>query len=147
MLSNRNNVKKFKEDGGVHKWVTIAVKLPNGKVENTHVCEHTGYCPAFEGFVSLGHIRDTINARKNEEEYQEFKRKEIERITSQYSISCIEVTRNLVEEVLSFKKNFHIQKMDKFTSEIKKEFGDKVKIVSNMDELNEALKEVKDGKS
>ena len=112
-------VEDFKKNGGIHKWVqNVAVRLPNGKIENTHVCEHTGYCPSVEAFIPVSRIKQIVETRKIEEEYKEYKNQEIIRLTQQYKLPCNEVTRKLVEEILSMKRNFHIKKIEDYKNKL-----------------------------
>lgn len=142
--AEKEKLAKFKADGGMHKWVNnVAVTMPNGKVENTHVCEHTGYCPAVEGFVSISKIKQLVTAREQEKEFEEYKKSEIERIRTFYSIEKCDID-GLVMDILSIKKNFHIDKMNKFKEEIQKKLGKDVKIVTNIDELKDIVGDIND---
>jgi len=131
---NQNRVKKFKEDGGIHKWVNLAIRMPNGKIEETHVCEHTGYCPAFEGFVDLDHVKDIVRERKVAKEFEEYKREKLLDWADEY---CVGDIKSLYDKMIGLKQAFHVQKMEK-------ELGTNVKIVTNMKELDKALEEIKE---
>lgn len=144
MTSNKDKVKAFKADGGMHKWVNIAVKMPNGVSENTHVCEHTGYCPKFDGFVSLSYVKDILRQRELEKEFQEYKREKLLAMGEEYLVDDM---KGLYAKITSLKKDFHIDKMNKFKAEIKEKFGDDVTVISSMDELGDAIKGITNGKS
>jgi len=137
---NQDRVKKFKEDGGIHSWVNMAIRMPNGRMENTHVCEHTGYVPAFEGFVPLESVKNTIRERKIAKEFEEFKKVKLNEIAGRYDIQQSQEIEEIYKEIIGLKQAFHVQY-------IQKELGVNVKVVSNMEELDTALEEIKDGKS
>lgn len=130
-------VENFKKNGGLHKWIKIPVMDPHsGKIAEMHVCELTGYCPTIEGFIPLSEIKRVQTARKNEEEYQTFKKQETEAIRQYYGIEKEDI-EGLVERVLSLKKNFSIKKMNEFREELKAKFGQDVEILSDIDKISE----------
>ena len=135
-------LKKFKENGGIHKWVNnVAVYTPDGKLTNTHVCEITGYCPAIDGFVPVERIQQIVKARKAEKEYEEWKEKRIKELTVKFKIEDKQMDL-LVKNIISFKQDYHVQKMNEFQQELKDKFGDNVKIVSGEEELKKAIKDL-----
>ncbi len=143
MTSNHDRVKKFKEDGGMHKWTNMAVRL-GGKMEETYVCEHTGYCPKYDGFVPMGYVEDILSKRKLDKEFQEYKRERLLDFADEY---CIGDIKGLYAKIISLKKDFHIDKMNKFKAEIKEKFGDSVTVVTDINDLANVIKEKTNGKS
>lgn len=143
----KQRLKGFKDSGGMHKWINdVAVRMPDGKLINTHACEHTGYCPAIDGFVPVQRIKQIILDRKLEEEYQAFKKEEKLKIQEYFSIADSDIDE-LVERILSLKKNFSLKKMNDFREEIKKQYGENVKIISDVSELEEVFKGLKNDKT
>jgi len=137
---NEDRIKKFKEDGGIHSWVNIAVRLPNGKIQETHVCQHTGYCPVIDGFVDIADVKNIVRERKIAQEFEEFKSKRLEDLADEY---CVHDINGLYKKMIGIKKDFHLQKIEKELGIV----GKNIKIISNMEELEQAFEEIKDGKS
>lgn len=143
----KKKLEQFKKDGGIHKWVNgVSVRLPNGEMTQTHACEHTGYCPALEGFLDVNRVRAVAEGRRSKEEFEDFKEAEINKIQEYFSIPDSDI-EELVDRVLGIGTRFQLQKAQEFKEKLQKQFGKDVRIVTNIDELNEALKGAGDGKS
>lgn len=107
---NTNRIKKFKEEGGIHSWVNMTVRMPNGKIEETHVCKHTGYVPAIEGFVELEQVRDVIRQRKVAKEFDEYKREKLLDWGEEYLVDDM---KGLYAKIIGLKQAFHVEKIEK----------------------------------
>lgn len=133
-------VEKMKSEGEHHEWVDMGINHPTMGFVNTHVCKKTGYAPAIESFIDMNHINKVIKARKEEEEFQAFKKEKLEEYELKYGIGNVE---EVYEKMISIKKDYHIDKMNKFKQEIKEKFGDGVQVISDISELEKILKQEK----
>jgi len=138
-----DKVTKMKDEGRMHKWVTLPIRIPGEGIKETQVCEETGYCPGLNGFVDAFEIKQMLGQRKTEEEFKVFKEARISELAEEYSMTE-EAFSNIVEEIYSMKKNFHVKKMEESIKELKEQFGDNVTFVSDISELDKILKEKKD---
>lgn len=133
-------VKKYKEDGNLHKWVTLPVKFPDGKLQETQICEETGYCPAINGYVELSQVKNMLEMRKTEEEYQEFRKSELKRIQEYYSIDNSDI-EPLVADIFGMKKKFHVQKMEESIADLKQKFPN-MRVITDINELPGIIDEI-----
>lgn len=143
LKKKEDSITKMKKEGRFHKWITLPVRIPGKGVQETTVCEETGYCPSVDGFIDLMQMKEMLIKKKNEEEFAEFRKERIKELSSKYGMHE-ELFEDVVNDIYSIKKDFHVDKMNKSIKELKEQFGDNVKIVSSMDELEEFLKENKD---
>jgi len=137
-----DSVAKMKKEGRFHKWITLPVRLPGKGVQETTVCEETGYCPSVDGFIDLMQMKEMLIKKKNDEEFVEFRREKIKELSSKYGMHE-DLFEDVVNDIYSIKKDFHVNKMNESIKELKEQFGENVKFVSSMDELEEFLKEKK----
>jgi hypothetical protein len=142
---DEDRVAKMKAEGRMHKWVTMPVKIPGKGIVETSVCEETGYCPSVDSFVEVSKIKQIQMAKQQEKEYQQFRDSEIQRLSDEYNIDPYTMD-NLVQDVFKIKRNFHTNKMKESIKELKEMFGDNVRVVSDIDELKDTIKEVTNGK-
>jgi len=143
LKEHQDKITKMKEEGRMHKWITLPVRIPGQGMQETQVCEETGYCPAVEGFVDTFQMKQMISQKKNEEEFKAFKELRIAELAEEYSMTE-EAFGHIVEEIYSMKKDFHVKKMEESIKELKEQFGDKVTFISDLSDLEEVPKEKKD---
>jgi len=140
---HQDKITKMKEEGRLHKWITLPVRIPGKGLQETQVCEETGYCPSVNGFVDTFQMKQMINMKKTEEEFQAFKEARIAELADEYNMT-VEGFAHVVDEIYSMKKDFHVKKMEESIKELKEQFGDKVTFISDLSDLEEVLKEKKD---
>lgn len=104
---------KFKKDGKIHKWVRLPVYSIEAKgAINTLVCEHTGYCPELDDIIPIENVKSVMIDIQVEKEFEEYKNKKVEDLRKIYGLSEQRM-QELIYEIFSIKKNFHINKMEK----------------------------------
>lgn len=133
-------VEEMKAKGEHHEWIQMAISHPTEGPINTHVCKKTGYAPHIESFISMDHVKRVVQARKDEEEFQAFKEKKLEEYALKYGIGEVE---EVYEKMITIKRDFKLKKMEDFKNEIKEKFGDSVKIISDVSELDDFFKDMK----
>lgn len=139
-FENLKKVEKMKSKGEHHEWVDMGINHPTMGFVNTHVCKKTGYAPAIESFISMEYIERILNAKKDEEEFQEYKEEKLKEYALKYGIDEVQ---EVYEKMITIKKDYKIKKMENFKKEIKEKFGDNVKVISDISELEKILKQEK----
>lgn len=135
------DVKEYKSKGNFHSWVTLPVRTAKG-IQETNVCQETGYCPAVEGFIPVAQVKHMLEMKKQGEEYEEFKKEEKKRIQQYFSIEDCDIDQ-LVSEIHDIKRKFHLKLMDKSIASLKEKLGPNVRVITNLSELEEAIKDGK----
>ena len=135
-------VKKYKEEGNLHSWVTLPVNTGKGIME-TNVCQETGYCPAVEGFIPVPQVKHLLEMKKQGEDYEKFKAQEKKRIQQYFSIEDCDIDE-LVSEIHDIKRKFHVELMNKSIASLKEKLGGNVQVVTSIEEFEEVMKNAKD---
>jgi len=143
LKEKEDSVAKMKEEGRMHKWVTLPVRIPGKGVVETQVCEETGYCPSIDGFVDKLQLLQMTSQKRIDEEFKAFKKQRIKDISWEYGIKE-DIFEDLVTAIYSIKKDFHVKKMEESIKEMKEQFGNNVEFVSSIEDLEKILKEKKD---
>jgi hypothetical protein len=138
LKEKQDKIDKMKKEGRFHKWTTLPVSIPGEGTQETQVCEETGYCPSFDGFVDTTQIKRMLSERKTKEEFEEFKRQKIKELSDKYNMTE-KTFAEIVEDTFSIKKDFHVEKMEKSIKEMKEQFGDSIKFISTVEELEKEL--------
>lgn len=136
-------IAKMKEEGRLHDWVTLPVNIPGKGIIDTTVCKETGYCPSVDGFVDKMQVRHMVEMKRLNEEFDSFRKNRVSELAEKWNTSE-DVFGNIIDDIYSIKKDFHVQKMEQSMKELKEQLGDNVKFVSSPEELEEILKEKKD---
>lgn len=138
-LDKRKELEEFKKSGEMHKWVNnVPVRTPKGETIRTHVCEHTGYCPEIDSFVPTYLVKQIVQSRKTREEFEEFKKNEIKSIQQHYSIPDCDIDQ-LIEDVMAIETKFSNKKLQEFKEMMIEQLGDNVKIISDIEDIEEIL--------
>lgn len=104
--------RKKKEEGFVHKWTNLAIGT-----KEYHVCELTGFCPSLNGFFSVEYIQDILSARKREEEYKEYRIKEITKIGEEIGLGY-EAMNEYANKLIGIKTKYYTEKLEQLKSEL-----------------------------
>lgn len=104
--------RKKKEEGFVHKWMTLAIGT-----KEYHVCEVTGFCPSMHGFFSVKYIQDILKARKSEEEYKEYRREVIAKIGEEIGLGY-EAMNEYADKIIGIKTKYYTEKLAQLQSEL-----------------------------
>lgn len=135
-----DSVKKYKEAGNLHKWVTLPVNIPGKGIKETQVCSETGYCPSVNGYIPVSNVKHMLAMQETEKQFQSFRKEELSRIQQYYSIADSDID-GLVADIYSIKQKFHSKKMEESIAEIKKQFPN-VRVVTDMNELPGIIDEI-----
>lgn len=100
---------------GAHEWMDMYLM---GKT--THVCKKCNYAPAFEGYVKKEFVQAELERVKFDEEMEKFKTQRIEELAAKFFME-VEDLKLVAEEIISIKKDFTIQYLDKKMKEILEE--------------------------
>jgi len=104
--------RKKKEEGFVHKWMNLAIGT-----KEYHVCELTGFCPSLNGFFAVEYIQDILSARKREEEYKEYRIKEITKIGEEIGLGY-EAMNEYANKLIGIKTKYYTEKLEQLKSEL-----------------------------
>jgi len=107
--------RRKKEEGLVHKWMNLAIGT-----KEYHVCELTGFCPSLNGFFSVEDIQDILSARKREEEYKQYRIKEITKIGDEIGLGY-EAMNEYADKIIGIKTKYYTDKLAQLQSELKSE--------------------------
>lgn len=129
-------VKQYKSEGNLHRWITLSVSTSKG-VKETNVCSETGYCPLVEGFVPLNEVKHMVEMQKQTKDFEAFRESEKKRIQDKFSIWDADIDE-LFNDFYSIKKNFHVKLMNESIASLREKLGDDV-LVTDLDKLQEAM--------
>lgn len=108
----QKEVEEMKARGDMHEWISMPI---SGVGEEVMVCRKTGYVPSKEGFLPIEIIQHYEKSqaveKKIKEEYDEFKSERVSGISERYEIP-MEKMEDLMDEIYSIRKDFHVQKME-----------------------------------
>lgn len=130
-LSRRKVLKKFKQEKaeleankckGAHNWIQMEIMG-----EKTHVCRDCYWSPKHEEFVRKMFVDAEIEHQKFLEELDKYKQKRIEELAAKYFMEPDDL-KIVAEEILSIKKDFTTQHLDKKLKELLGKSLEEVKI-------------------
>ena len=107
---------KLLANGETHKWVEVTAPDNKSKII---VCEKTGWVPSKNGFLPLASVEALKSADKMEKDYSDFKEKRMKEIAESNGLS-VDQLESIYTDVVSIKKDFTLNNINNFLSELKK---------------------------
>ena len=127
----RKLLKKFKQEKaeleankctGAHNWIEMEIMG-----EKTHVCRDCYWSPKHEEFVRKMFVDAEIENQKFVKELEKYKQKRIEELAAKYFMEPDDL-KIVAEEILSIKKDFITQHLDKKLKELLGKSLEEIKI-------------------
>lgn len=116
MRRSRARLKQLEENKckGPHSWIEMHILS-----KDVHVCKECCYCPSLENYVKKSFVNAKLEEIKFDEELEKYKEEKIDQISTEHSLSYNE-TKELYKKLISIKKNFTVEYLDKKLEELKK---------------------------
>lgn len=104
-------VDEMKSKGEFHEWQELPT--PEG---NLLVCVKTGWCPSANGFIDIERINSYLTSQKIQKEYKAYRDERVRLLAEKYNYPILTMEQ-LVEDIFSIKKDFHLLKLNELQQE------------------------------